>query len=830
MLNMTVRKDAKAQRRIKQPQLRAVLESAVDSIVSIDHRGTVLEYNAAAERMFGWSRRTALGQSMTDLIIPPALREQCRQGIARYVETGKGKIVGGRIETTGLRADGTEFPVELTAVALKGQDPPLFTAYIRDITERKRAEETLRQSEEKFRLIFNNTNDAVFILDLQGRFLEVNQVTCDRLWYTRDEMLRMSLLDIDPPEFALRIEERIRAILDSGYAVFETAHVRRDGTVIPVEVGSRTITYEGRPALLSVVRDITERKRAEKQTTVLLETVREIGGTLDLDELLERVQQRTAQGLGCDIVLTASFDRQRQVLRVLSGFGLAAEGQPQGQALEWGLGSEFAAQLARAETVVRNDVLNLSEGLGEMANRLGVAAIVATPLELLEQQPGTFVAIRTGSGKPFEPTEVDLCTAIAGELGVAIGAVRMYRAQQEEAEVSGALARVGQDLISALNTPAVIERLRQVSIEDLHCDFSYAVLWKECDGAYVPVSGYGMPLEEWEIVRLLKASRAMVADLLSTAERDSVVRLREVRHPGWGAIARQLGIAEAIAVPLRRGQETIGVLTAGYRGGQHSFSPRQERIFRGIAHLASMALDNVRLMEELERANSIKSEFVATMSHELRTPINILIGYTELMREQAFGPLTAEQSDTLRRMNNSSQGLLDLINATLDLSRLEANRLGLEVSEVRVDKVLRELEAEIADWRDKPEITFRFQAAPDLPPLRTDAVKLKLILKNLINNAFKFTDHGRIVVQAARRAGGIEVAVTDTGIGIPRESLPIIFEPFRQVDAGVSRRHGGVGLGLHIVRRLLDLLEGSITVESELGRGSTFRVWLPLPA
>jgi signal transduction histidine kinase len=251
------------------------------------------------------------------------------------------------------------------------------------------------------------------------------------------------------------------------------------------------------------------------------------------------------------------------------------------------------------------------------------------------------------------------------------------------------------------------------------------------------------------------------------------------------------------------------------------------RIARGMAQLASMAIENAQLVEQLERANRLRSEFVATMSHELRTPLNVIVGYNELLLDGVFGALTGDQLDPLRRVDKSARELLDLINATLDMSRLEGGRVPVEVQDVWVPDLLREIEGEVRGSGERPDLQLIWQVPATLPYLRTDRIKLKMVLKNLISNAVKFTERGSVTIAAISDDGQVEFTVADTGIGIAPEAQEFIFEPFRQGDSSITRRHGGVGLGLYIVRRLMDLLGGTIALDSEIGRGSIFRVRLP---
>jgi signal transduction histidine kinase len=320
-----------------------------------------------------------------------------------------------------------------------------------------------------------------------------------------------------------------------------------------------------------------------------------------------------------------------------------------------------------------------------------------------------------------------------------------------------------------------------------------------------------------------------LAETLIPLERDEVNQQRMVDLPDQALqmLGGQIGITVSMGMALRRGKEMVGFHSACYLGRREPFTPQQERIARGIAQLASMALENARLVEELGHASRLKSDFVATMSHELRTPLNVIVGYNDLLLDGAFGEVTEEQADPLRRVENSARQLLDLINTTLDVSRLEAGRLPLNMEDVEPVALLREINAETRDLQERAGLEFVWDIAPTLPLLRTDPMKLKVVLKNLIGNAVKFTEHGSVTVSAQRHDGTVEFRVSDTGIGIPPEAQTVIFEPFRQGDSSTTRRHGGVGLGLYIARRLLEMLGGKIEVHSEPGKGATFRVSLP---
>jgi len=401
-------------------------------------------------------------------------------------------------------------------------------------------------------------------------------------------------------------------------------------------------------------------------------------------------------------------------------------------------------------------------------------------------------------------------------------------AEREEAQVAAALARIGRDLIISLDTPVMLERLCRLTAEVLQGNCCCTLLWQPQEEGYVPAASWGYTPEQREVLRVLRVHRATIARLVDRFEEEEAVEvgpsMAEVLMPdSWFS---QFGLCKVLCLPLRRGQELIGLHVCGYFQ-RETLAPLQLRIARGISQIASLALANAKLVEELERANNLKSDFLATMSHELRTPLNIIMGYTDLLLESEFGLLTGEQSDILRRVGSNARELLSLISATLDVSRLEAGRMPVEIGAVHIVKLIGELQQETERIRERSELRFVWRVEPGLPILHTDRTKLKVILKNLINNAMKFTLKGSVAVDAFTSVDGVEFWVSDTGIGIAPEAIPEIFEMFRQADSSTTRPYGGVGLGLYIVRRLLELLGGTVSVESTVGSGSTFRVWVP---
>jgi PAS domain S-box-containing protein len=232
---------------------------------------------------------------------------------------------------------------------------------------------------------------------------------------------------------------------------------------------------------------------------------------------------------------------------------------------------------------------------------------------------------------------------------------------------------------------------------------------------------------------------------------------------------------------------------------------------------------------ELQKASRLKSEFLANMSHELRTPINVILGYTSLMRERIYGALTDKQDEALTKTYQTSQHLLDLINDILDLSKIEAGKMPLHVEPVHVQEIVSEVSESLLPLVSGKGLRYSSEIEEGLAPIRSDRTKLKQVLLNLLSNAIKFTQHGSVTLRVSRGVSGdgVRIIVADTGIGIPQEHLDAIFEDFRQLDQSHTREYGGTGLGLSITRKLLTLLGGQILVDSTRGEGTRFTIDLP---
>ena len=466
------------------------------------------------------------------------------------------------------------------------------------------------------------------------------------------------------------------------------------------------------------------------------------------------------------------------------------------------------------------------------------------PLRLQGELIGSLTARRIEL-RPFTPAQIKLLETFADQAVIAIENVRLFKELDERTnELTRsvgelqALGEVGQVVSSTLDLETVLTRI-----------VSHAVQLSGTDGG--AIYEYDEPSEEFllratdhmeeELINALRSNPPRLGDGVvgrAAASRDpvQVPNILEERAyaPRMREMLERFGFRASLAVPLLREDRIIGGLVVR-RKSTGEFRPEVIELLKTFATQSVLAIQNARLFREIEdksrqieAANRHKSEFLANMSHELRTPLNAIIGFSEVLGEKLFGELNEKQAEYTDDILSSGRHLLSLINEILDLSKVEAGRMELELSTFDLPTALENARTFVRERAVRHSITLDLSVDELLGDFVGDERKIKQILLNLLSNAVKFTpEGGRIGIKARQADGSVEISVSDTGIGIASEDQPKIFEEFRQVGSDYAHKVEGTGLGLTLAKKFVELHGGKIWVESEVGKGSTFCFTLP---
>jgi GAF domain-containing protein len=454
----------------------------------------------------------------------------------------------------------------------------------------------------------------------------------------------------------------------------------------------------------------------------------------------------------------------------------------------------------------------------------------------------------------FSDTQVELLKTFADQAVIAIENVRLFKELQEKnraltqahAQVTEALEQqtATSEILGVISGfPRDVQPVFDAIIANAVrlCGGVYGIIWRY-DGGLVSLVGlHNLPVEgREELIGLFPSRLDDLYGPLPTALRTgTVVDIPDVEHyedPGgrmrkrW----RARGVKSVVMVPMRQETGVAGAISVSHPEVA-AFSSDRIELLKTFASQAVIAIENVRLFNELEAANRHleaasrhKSEFLANMSHELRTPLNAIIGFSEVLSERMFGELNEKQEEYSKDIHASGQHLLSLINDILDLSKIEAGRMELELSDFHLPTALDNALTLVRERAGRRSITLQTSVDERLGEVRADERKIRQVVLNLLSNAIKFTpEGGRIEVAATPRDGSVEVSVSDTGVGIAPEDQEAVFEEFRQVGT-TDKKAEGTGLGLTLCRKFIELHGGLIWVKSQTGMGSTFTFTIPL--
>jgi signal transduction histidine kinase len=478
---------------------------------------------------------------------------------------------------------------------------------------------------------------------------------------------------------------------------------------------------------------------------------------------------------------------------------------------------------------------DVSDVMRETGRRRGWHANLFIPM-LREDVALGLISITRRDPGPFAADEIALLETFAAQAVIAIENVRLFtelEGRNRDLTATSEILRVISS--SPTDVLPVFDTIVRSAVR--LCDGLYGTAVR-FDGEMMHLAaGYNYTPEVRQALeeafpmrphRRLMAGRAILSR--------TVIQVEDaLEDPEYAQnVARAGGFRSMLAVPMMREGNPIGVIVVN-RGQPGSFSASQIELLKTFAAQAVIAIENVRLFNELQEANrqlaaasQHKSEFLANMSHELRTPMNAILGFSEVLSERMFGDLNAKQEEYLKDIHASGQHLLSLINDILDLSKVEAGRMELELTDFDLPAALERAVMLVRERAERRSIVVDTKLDGGLGQVRADERKVRQVALNLLSNAIKFTpEGGRIEVAAVPRDEWVEVSVSDTGIGIAPEDQQKVFEEFRQVGTA-DKKAEGTGLGLALSRKFIELHGGRIWITSETGRGSTFTFTLPV--
>ena len=591
------------------------------------------------------------------------------------------------------------------------------------------------------------------------------------------------------------------------------------------------------------VRLINETNEALEQQTATAEILKVISNSpTDVQPVLDAVAQRAA--LLCDATAAQIFLTEGGMLHSRAAHSPAGAAMKiRGDTVPIDATSMTGRAVLERMTIHCPDVLSLMDTEYPAARsgqqRLGFRAILAVPLIREGGAYGTIFLYRE-EPRPFLAGQISLVQTFARQAAIAIENVRLFNETKEALEQQTATSEV---LKAISRTSFELEPVLRALIENATrlCKSERGFVFIRDGDAYLPAASHGASSEQLEFMR----GRRLTADSRTLVGR--VALMRQVVHIEdaktdamyeWNDALELLGFRTMLGVPMLREGEPIGVV-AIWRNEVRPFSARDTQLVASFADQAVIAIENVRLFREiqdkrreLEIANQHKSEFLANMSHELRTPLNAIIGFSEVLLERMFGELNEKQADYLNDIFTSGKHLLSLINDILDLSKIEAGRMELDLDWFDPAVALGNAMTLVRERAQQHGIALSLDTGPQpaeaAQEIYADPRKFKQIMLNLLSNAVKFTpDGGKVGVRATLVDGLLEVAVSDTGIGIAKADHATVFEAFRQVGHHYTNKQEGTGLGLSLTQRFVELHGGTLKVESEVDQGSTFTFTIP---
>lgn len=600
------------------------------------------------------------------------------------------------------------------------------------------------------------------------------------------------------------------------------------GCMIKISLMSMT-----KPSLIR----LASRKRKVSSTLQWQRAIAQLGRAMASKLSLDAVFREFAAGIKgyipYDRLLVSRVDPQNKIKRIFLLYP-SADDTLETPGEFYGRGESVTEWVVRErKPFIRDDTACEREfETDERLYRMGFHSYLSIPLIYWDRVVGSF-HVAHKQAKAYGRRELSFLSSVAEWLAIAMENARFFQETHRLLEEQGVLHQVTSQ-INILDLDSLLQRLTNEIINIFKVDCAFVRL-RESDGQLHlrAVSGTRLPLYQGDRSSSLEG-RGRSSWVM---ENHKPLMIRDIRQQD-PAISRKtglvrLGFRSYLGIPIMLKEDAIGILAVVSKSVK-DFTDRDIFFLQQLATEAAVAIHHAMLFDELKRLNQDlarttqhKSQFLARLAHELKTPLSVITGILDIMNLGATGPLTEKQQSALKKIQDQSHALQRMITDVLNLSRIESGTIPLELSTFHPDKLIEPLRTLIEDLQRKNALNVVWDIEPGLPPLTTDAAKVQAVLQNLIVNAFKYTSDGEVRIRMKNRAQlkAIEFAVEDTGKGIAQEDLPKIFYGFHQVQSTAASQ--GVGLGLTIVKKYLELMKGTIHVESALGKGSTFTVTLP---